>query len=34
MTMNSAEVNSGEMINIIDNMSVEQYKGENIDVKV
>lgn len=34
MTMNSAEMNSGETINMMDSMEVEPYKGENIDAMV
>lgn len=34
MAMNSAEANSSETINMIDNMAVESYKGEYIDATV
>lgn len=34
MAMNGAEVNSSETINMIDDMAVEQYKGEYIDATV
>lgn len=34
MAMNNTEGNSGEMINMMDNIAVEPYKGENIDITV
>ncbi|OOM75017.1 hypothetical protein CLPUN_34540 [Clostridium puniceum] len=34
IAMNSVEVSSGQMVNMIDNMTVEPYKGENIDATV
>ena len=34
MAMNSEKANSSETINMIDNMAVEPYKGEHIDVTV
>lgn len=34
MALNSVDGNSNEMIKMMDNISVEPYKGENIDVTV
>lgn len=34
MAMNSVDVNSGEVINMMEDMAVEPYKGEHIDSTV